>query len=308
MSSFALWFDNNKTISDFKADVHFNLWNLHKYKSQPPCLDVGIKLYNPAGYSKIFFYIPFIIEKSDLEDLGQYLKETATLCTVFNDDYTIEQQAQSKILKVENANDRTTMNIYCLDISNDVILEQKFDGTLISFSRPKLLEVSNEIEYYRFRINNNCLNKIIKRYSPKNLFLQSAFSILEAIDFRFNDYRSLPSSLLEEVREKSNYDISKVHFLLVTEADVDLQFSSITPTARELESNVWNKYYNRLFDNKVVAYHWKFKTEKTDKFIENCIMFVKTRVHRCNFLSIGLYILIAGLLAILFNYISHFLF
>lgn len=140
------------------------------------------------------------------------------------------------------------------------------------------------------------------------MFLQSAFSVSEAIDFRFNDYRSLPSSLLEEVRGKSNYNISKVHFLLVTEADVDLQFSSITPTARELESHVWNKYYKRLFNSKVVAYHWKFKSDNNDKFIENCIMFVKTKIHKCNVLTILIYILIAGLLAILFNYISHLLF
>lgn len=306
MSSFALWFDNSN-FADFNADIHFNLWNLHSHTSQPHCLDVGIKIYNPEGYAKVFFYIPFSIEKKSLEDLGQYLKETDTLCTVFNEDYTIEQQAQSKILKIKNTNDETTINIYCLDIANDIGIENKFNGTLISFARPEKLKKSNEIEYFRFRVNSK-LDKIISCYSANNLFLQSAFSVTEAIDFRFNDYRSLPPSLLEEVRGKSNYNIKKVHFLMITEANVDLLFSSLTPTARELEPHVWNKYYDRLTGCKVVAYHWKFNNSNSEKFIENCIMFVKTKVHKCSFSTISIYLLIAGILAVTFNFISHLLF
>lgn len=121
MNSFALWFDKSeKDEGDFCADVHFNLWNLHYKDAQPPCLDVGIKIYAPQSYSKVYFYIPWQIRESDIHDLGQHLKSTEILCTVFNEDYTIVQNAQSKVLHIENNNKNSQINIYCLDIKNDL--------------------------------------------------------------------------------------------------------------------------------------------------------------------------------------------
>lgn len=309
MGSFALWFEPSGYVTeDFRADVHFNLWDLHGRKTKPPCLDVGIKISAPQGYSKIFFYVPWTIDKGDLCDLGQHLKTTEILCTVFNEDYTVAQDAQSKVLHIEDATKMPLFDIYCLDIENDAGLQHRYNGTLLSISRPKQFEGSSTTEYYRFRIQSNCFNEMIKSYSPRNIFLQSAVSITEAIDFRFNDYRSLPPSLLEMMRTGKSYEIGKVHFLLITESDVDLLYSSISPTARELEKGTWKKYYDKLSSANVVAYHWKFKSETKEKLIENCIMFVKTRVHKCNWKTILLYIFVAGGLAVLFNYISSLFF
>lgn len=236
------------------------------------------------------------------------MKTTEILCTVFNEDYTVTQDAHSKVLHIEDATKMPLFDIYCLDIENDTELQHRYSGTLLSISRPKQFEGSVTTEYYRFRIQNNCFSEMIKCYSPQNIFLQSAVSITEAIDFRFNDYRSLPPSLLEVMRTGKSYEIGKVHFLLITESDVDLLYSSISPTARELEKGTWKKYYDRLSSANVVAYHWKFKSETKEKLIENCIMFVKTRVHKCNWKTILLYIFVAGSLAILFNYISSLFF
>jgi hypothetical protein len=116
MSSFALWFGASKNVTEnYWADVHFNLWNLHYKQARPPCLDIGIKIYAPQGYSKVFFYVPFAINKKDICDLGQYLKTTEILCTVFNEDYTVAQEAHSKVLHIENNIKSSIINIYCLD-------------------------------------------------------------------------------------------------------------------------------------------------------------------------------------------------
>lgn len=306
MSSFALWFEASQNVTEaYWADVHFNLWDLHYKQARTPCLDIGIKIYAPQGYSKVFFYVPFTVNKQDVCDLGQYLRTTEILCTVFNEDYTVAQEAQSKVLHIENNSKSSVINIYCLDIDNDVSVERRFDGTLISFSRPQQFDGSEITEYFRFRISSENLGEIIKCYSPRNIFLQSAVSVLEAIDFRFNDYRSLPSSLLEVMRNGKSYQIGKVHFLLVLESDVELQFSSICPTARELERCIWKKYYEKLSNKNVVAYHWKFKSESREKLIENCIMFVKIKVYECNWQTIIMYLFVAGTLAIIFNLISQ---
>lgn len=308
MSSFALWFETDSNEgSDFIADIHFNLWNLHYRKAKPPFLDIGIKIYEPQKYSKVFFYIPWIISKDDITDLGQYLKSSEMLCTIFNDDYALSQEPHSKIIKANNLSDKSSIEIYCLDTNSDIVVDDKYDGTIICFDRPKSLS-GTCTEYFRFRITSSNFNRIIKTYNPKNVFLQSAFSTVEAIDFRFNDYRSLPSSLLEVMRNDVSFKIGKVHFLLITESDVDLLYSSISPTARELEEKIWIEYFKELSKKHVVAYHWRVKSENKDKLIENCIMFVKTKVHTCNWITVILYIVFAGLLAILFNFISHLLF
>lgn len=308
MNSFALWFEAaDKNDSEFIADVHFNLWNLHYKKARPPFLDVGIKIYKSKAYSRVCFFVPWSVNKEDIIDLGQFLKSSEMLCTVFNEDYMLSQAPQSKIVKAHNSNSNEAMNIYCLDVDSDVIVERSYGGTIISFSRPDVMD-GTAIEYYRFRISSDGFGRIIKPYSPKNLFLQSAFSTTEAIDFRFNDYRSLSPSLIEVMRNNASYKIGKVHFLLIVEADVDLMYASTVPTARELEKDTWEKYYKNLDNKHVVAYHWRVKSSDPQKLIENCIMFVKTRVHTCNWITILIYLIAAGILAIGFNYISHLLF
>jgi len=208
---------------------------------------------------------------------------------------------------VQNNKSEAVMGIYCLDVKNDIKVENKFDGTLISIPKPTSVNGQLPI-YFRFRIQSRMLKKIIKCYNPQNIFLQSAFSTIEAIDFRFNDYRSVHPSLLEQIRLQKSYNIEKVHFLLVTEADVDLQYSSVSATARELEKDVWKQYFPYIKSKNIVAYHWKFKSINSEKLIENCIMFVKTKVHKCNWLTILLYLLVLGAITMFFEFISRLIF
>ncbi|HEY5583241.1 MAG TPA: hypothetical protein VIK78_01975 [Ruminiclostridium sp.] len=309
MNSFALWFSSDSSASEnFIADVHFNLWNMHYYKAMPPSLDIGIKIENASECNAINLFVPFKIDINKICDLGKSLKSSEILCNVFNEDYITSHQGGEKILKVNDSNSKPIMNIYCLDVQNDIKIEEKYDGTLLIINFPKTLRYIGLPSYFRFRIQSKCFNQIIKSYKPKNIFLQSAISAIEAIDFRFNDYRSLNPSLLEQMREGISYSIGKVHFLLLTEADVELQYSSMPSTARELEIKIWNGYFEDLCGKNIVAYHWKFKKEYDNKLIENCIMFVKTKVYKCNWLTIMMYIVSLGIFTIFFNYLSNLLF
>lgn len=310
MNSFALWFSavDEKCINSFKADVHFNLWNLHYKQAIPPSLDVGVKIPSIKECKSVHFFVPFVVIKSNIFDLGKTLKTSEILCSVFNEDYAVSHHGGNKIVNVTNSNNESIMNIYCLDIDNDLKLENKYGGTILSFNCSKKLSESPLPAYFRFRIQSKEFKQIIKCYNPQKLFLQSAVSTTEAIDFRFNDYRSLQPTLLEEMRAGISYSIGKVHFLLLTEADVDLQYSSTNATARELENNVWKGYFKNLFKINIVAYHWKFVSAVDSKLIENCIMFVKTKVHKCNWKTIMIYIAALGIFTLFFNFVSSLLF
>lgn len=309
MNSFAMWFNSNHTDeNNIDADVHFNLWDLHYSKALPPCLDVGIKIKGIKGCSALNFYIPFIVGEEEITDLGNTLSSSELLCSIFNEDYVLSRQGNEKILHVTDINGNKIMSIYCLDKKNDISIKQQFEGTLLSIKIPDMLRNADETIYFRFRIQSKSFCKVIKSYNPQNVFLQSAISIIEAIDFRFNDYRSLNSSLLEQMRKGVSYSIGKVHFLLLTEADVEINFSSVTAMARELETSIWNGYFKPLYGKNVVAYHWKFKREDSNKLIENCIMFVKTKVHKCNWVTIIVYLLSLSVITLLLSWIMQVLY
>lgn len=309
MNSFALWFNADEINKiDLEADVHFNLWNLHDKLSGPPCLDVGIKIKKMQICDAVNFYIPFTIDENNIRDLGSTLSSSEILCCVFNEDYTIAREGNNKLSKVVNEKQESIMFIYSLDIKNDVDIEHKYGGTLIKIPISKSMKKAEDTLYFRFRIISEKFNQIIKKYRPKNIFLQSANSVTEAIDFRFNDYRSLNSTLLKQIRNGLSYKIKKVHFLLVVEADVEILFMSSLAVARELETKIWNEYFNSLVNKNVVAYHWKFKQEDDNKLIENCIMFLKTRVHECNWKTIIIYLLTISLLALIHSWAAKKLF
>ncbi len=309
MNSFALWFNSDHIDENrIDADVHFNLWNLHYRKALPPCLDVGIKIKDIRECIALNFYIPFLVKKEEIADLGKKLSSSEILCSVFNEDYILSRQGNEKILHVTDINLNKIMSIYCLDEKNDISTKTQFEGTLLSITIPDKLRSTDEAIYFRFRIKSKNLYKVIKSYNPQNVFLQSAISIIEAIDFRFNDYRSLNPSLLEQMRKGVSYSIGKVHFLLLTEADVEINFSSVTAMARELETHIWNGYFNPLSGKSIVAYHWKFKREDSNKLIENCIMFVKTKVHKCNWVTIIVYLLSLSIITLCLSRIAKALF
>lgn len=308
MGSFALWFEGTQEdTNNIKAEVHFNLWNLHYKKAQPTSLDIGVKLINVKRESILNFYVPFDIEKEEIIDLGDKLKSSDILCAVFNEDYTLSRVGTEKILYVKNQDNVDIMSIYCLDIVNDVILTKCYDGSLIKIKINDTFRQSNETIYYRFRIKSRNLQKIIKYYQPKNKLIQSAFSITEAIDFRFNDYRSLNPSLLEVMKMGFSYNISKVHFLLLLESEIELNFSSYSVSARELENNTWSNYFQELGTENIVAYHWKFKENDSTKLIENCIMFVKAKVYKCNWSTILIYLITLSFINFVITFLSELL-
>lgn len=306
MNNFALWFlQKEKKEDEFTAEVHFNFWNLHYKKARHPFLDVGIKLKDSQNCERINFFVPFSIKMDDIEDLGCKLNNSDLTCSVFNENFTVKKESKSKFIEVFSKDGEKSFNIYELDIKTDLKLEEKYEGTIISFPNPKS---EKSIIYFRFRIKLPKKNNLIKYYRAKNIFLQSAFSKIEAIDFRFNEYRTLSPSLLEEMGKNIYKNIKKVHFLVLTEANVEILLPYTFKNVRELENNVWEKYYSNIFDKKIVAYHLTYKGENKDDTVENCVVFIKSKVHRCNFITIGIYLIFAVGLGMLTNYISSLLF
>lgn len=304
MESFALWYERyDKIYSDpINCEVHVNFWTElgEKKENKNPFIDFGIKVDNLSPLKKIKLFIPFEITKDDIEDLGIVLKDKDVLDAVFNGNYTVVNSTISKQfeVKVVNAPD---FNVYELSKSNDINVEKNYMGTLIEININFTKNPKNKIYYFRLRVKSKLLLQILKKYEPSNVFLQSAVSYTRALNFRFNDVRTLDRSLIENMDNEGKFNIEKLHFLLLTKADTDIASMSYS-SERELEKGIWDKYVGFKLKKNIVAYHWKFY--KPNEVISDVILFVKMKCNKCNWLTIISYILVLAILSIAFNLFS----
>jgi hypothetical protein len=314
MRSFAFWCKKkgNTAEKTIDADVHFNLWTEYDEKESTPFLDVGIKISNLEAISKMFFYVPFIMKKNDIEDLGSVLsKNKEVLNAVFNETFTIKDDKKTKQVTVLE-DDVTKFIIYSLDVVSNIKLDQNFDGTIIELSTDNIAISSGVKYYFRFRIKSEELKDLIKERQPQNVLLQSAVSSNCFIDFRFNDIRSINKSLVEHIESADiKVLIKKVHFLLLTRADIDLA-SNTAMNERQLETHIWKDYllgYEPT--DTIVANHWRIGTkdsgEEQDE-VNGCVIYIKFKVYRCNSKTIRAYIVVLFLLTLFFNIISSLVF
>ena len=263
MNCIGIWLSNPQNQHQGKLECHFNLWMLnrlgHKPNEKLDCfLDIGIMLHQQDEATHINIFLPDQINKSNVQDLGAVFKDkTELVSAVFNEDYGILTRAKEKTIEVQQADTTLLFDIYMLDLENDVSIESKFGGSTISIHIPEHLK--NKKHYYRIRLKCAFVDNIGYIYNPPaSSILEGAFFQTELIDFRVNEKRNLPSSLLETVRRNGDVGFTKTHFFLMREASDDYIFSHKPPGGRQLEKDIWKTYVGEDYSfEQITAYHWK---------------------------------------------------
>ncbi len=207
MNCIAIWLTHTPT-DQFASEVndlecHFNLWMLntaghqHHVKNLDCFLDIGIMLNHADNSTHINIFVPDEIDKSNLQDLGLTFRDrTGLVSALFNEDYGVLTRANEKVIEVQKADATPLFDIYMLDIDNDISIERQFGGSTIRIRVPDHLR--NKKHYYRIRLKCAFVDQTGYIYTPPaSSFLEGAFFQTELIDFRVNEKRNLPSSLLE---------------------------------------------------------------------------------------------------------------
>ena len=201
-----------------------------------------------------------------------------------------------------------------------MISEGKDPGATVEIDADKIVEHINNIKakkfqdtdnlYFRFRVEiPEPVQKdtIVRKYSPPNSFLQSTWATTYIVDFRFDDLRSLPEEISSKtITQKTEFvPVTKLHFLLMTKAHVDVETGARDLTLRELEENTWDEYIDKRFETKdVVAYHCAVK-QKEGKPIYQWEFFAKIKVNNSTAKVVFLYLWVLAGLTILFNCLSN---
>ncbi len=305
MSGLAVWCEGEKLneVCACPYEMHFNLWT----NTKPYILDLGIKVKYVEELQKICIYFPFELTSDSLQDLGEVITSSKLLLnTVFNEYYTKEEDIEPKQIAIKSNGD-IIFYIYKLDTNNDITVENKFSGSILTINlsdRKNFKE--GQTYYFRLRCKTkNLMNFVEKR---TNLSLLNALLIEnDFIDFRLNDWRSLNNdSLSEHVRNSTikDYCLEKVNFFVMTSGNVDI-ISNTKKSERKLEKGVWDKYINLNNKQVILAHQWQAKLDKQkEKSIDSFNVYLKFKKQWLNLYTIFGYVSII----IILNVLSSLLF
>lgn len=324
MGSMAFWYEKSKanTGEKPKAVMNFNLWTQCN-SGEASFLDIGFVVSNIKAASKLYFYIPFSDAK--IKDLSNNINTSKSISVIFNEKYSVIDSSETRrFWPVTDTDDKVEFVIYSWGVRSDnavkVISEEKDPGVTVEIDADKIIEQINNIKAKRFQDTDNLYfrfrveipepaqkDTIVRKYSPPNSFLQSTWATTYIVDFRFDDLRSLPEEISSKtITQKTEFvPVTKLHFLLMTKAHVDVETGARDLTLRELEENTWDEYIDKRFETKdVVAYHCAVK-QKEEKPIYQWEFFAKIKVNNSTAKVVFLYLWVLAGLTILFNCLSN---
>lgn len=278
------------------AELHVNYWKVPKKGGDyNRFLDFGVMINQVAHeIDSFFFYFPFSVNATDITDLGEKLRDSNLLCTLFNMDMQVQNINSSPSYSLVNPkrgnNERHSFWLYELGSSNFQVQELKSGGILLGIkikAQPKGNQINKENTdtinrnlYFRFRVNNLPQNSIFSEEPISNDFIQSAFSRTEMMDLRINEIREMDKKVFEDITEGRNFlNFTKFHFFFVgSSEDERIEGNTSYKDCRLIDSNRWNAYMNGYTNSnkKCIAYHWKKTPDAGFDSFTRCNVFLRT--------------------------------
>jgi hypothetical protein len=331
--SVALWYDSKGgELEPPAAELHFNLWR-NPLLSGPNFFDIGIRFKRNEKRSDLansveafHLFVPGVFRTDEIEDLSPLMEHGRTLTAVFSEVVSISE-THDRCFKT-TVNDLPHLTFHKIDIANDVSLkhiENSADsiGTIFSFKENFCKRVTDggTDHYLRFRILIRGQNREIftTDTTPSDWFILSTFYRNELTEFRFNERRSFPDSILP-IKMKF-FAISGVHYFLMRDINFDL-IDAHTPfhKMRKLEVDLWKHYLRgrppgsqsswqlRKFlavrrSRPILIYHWRVLATP-EKKIEDFVALASFREPVNNLLLYAMAIGLVGALGNAVYYVS----
>ena len=303
----AIWLEPEGPEQHNNTDlqVHLNFWKLPKYN----IFDIGINLHLiKSGKVNIF-----INTKDEVSAFNIFSTVTPSNIanTIFNEFVSITTcPRESSCFKAERASDSDNpFCIFCL--ADRVRIEDMYNGKLITLdvSHPTCDNSICKCErlYIRLRLTGKGIDNLyVKEEIPASKF-QYYTSRIDFLDFRLNNVRSLPESLLNY---KNTYPkLQSVRcFLMVESSEELLLHNKSYKKVRAIEKEKWVPYIADLdlCNNKaILAYQWNTETIEQDFSLFTKIKRSEFNVKPC-FMFIILTIILGIIPSVLAPYVDSF--
>lgn len=308
--SIQIWYEahgQEDTTASLFIDI--NTWKIRDNSTRRIYIDFGLKIGTPKTVERMFLYIPWVLSSSDICDLGCKFKEYNILNGVFNERYTPLPDNGKKIT-VQSATKEELFEIYQLSVDNDIKIENKFGGSIISFRVNGLIKRSDLPIYFRIRViypkhkASSSEKGFFSEYRPRHPFFQSAMNITETTDFRVNENRNQDRDLIEEMNQKTMFNILGVRYFLILPSDDVVSGECNIYYQRQLERHgFWSLYLDTEKDYGEMSVFKCSKEEPLDHFR----IFYKTQYRKSDWKTIVLFLILSISLATLFDATSAYI-
>jgi hypothetical protein len=327
--SVAFWYDSRDVKrKPPSVEMHFNLWR-NPLLSGPNFFDIGIR-FKPKAQDRcslaesaeaFHLFVPGIFRQDEIEDLSPLMEHGRTLMAVFSEVVVISETHERCFKTTIDGNPHLTF--HKLDVIADVAVKHVEDsskeiGTIFTFTEKfcKRLADKSADHYLRFRILIRGQNRemFTTDTTPSDWFILSTFYRNELTEFRLNERRSFPDSIIPI--KMSFFDVSSVHYFLMRDINFDL-IDAHTPFSkmRKLEADLWKHYLKgrppgsrsawqpRKFfalrrSGPILIYHWRIMPKPSESTIEDFVALASFREPINNLL---LYAVAIGLVGALGN-------
>jgi hypothetical protein len=268
--SLAIWCTTDDTEIAGHAplvELHFNIWC--GLPGNLDVLDIGILFKEARTIKEMFLYFPARIERGQVSDLSQLLRDPTTLSAVFNDTLEVGENKPGSFEVLRNG--IITRRVVTVDLEsatellmNSFLEEDGQYGTILTFSTEVISRMSNVGDHYirlRLMLSGVLAKMLVSHIEPSDRLFLSSFYRTQMIEFRLNEKRNFSKKLIERQRGGRPPKISAVQYFLVRDLDVEMvQSHAAFRKMRRLEPGLWDNYLAGLGSSRpedMVIYHWR---------------------------------------------------
>ena len=255
----AMWVTGDDT-----STFYLNEWVNPQGKSY---VDVAVRIRGIKGTHNLNVYIPFEVEKTEIEDLSHHLKNENVFRAIFStrcvldymkNQYTSEMAYHGKIVDL--------VHISCTDYT----IKQLAEGTLLTVPIDDLQDyLDNDEAYFVFRLPHKNLNEIFKPQIAvedavtrlRDLLTSPVVSEKYACSVRVNEARLLPDEI-NQIGAFHRQKLNKVVVTLSLQEEYQVNDSNCYRIHR-LEKELFGEYAPAGFDcDDAITYEWNESREK----------------------------------------------
>jgi hypothetical protein len=276
--------------------LHVNLWrDLDKAFN---FLDVGFLLSEATRLGRLHLYLPAPLETDAIVDLSGALKDADTLNAVFNEVAEIDGEADDHFM-VKTASGMR--KIHHVDVQREVQLTPmnspgRGQGTVIALNSDLCARIAgdgdhNGEHYVRLRIflRGEARSLFTTEDQTRGVGLSLLQDVLETTEFRLNESRSYPPSMLERA-SRGRVRLASVHYFLIRSRDFQIGSQHATfRKVRNLEDDIWDGYLavgqpssagrRPKLGEGMIIYQWREIAEK-GKSLDDFIAYASFRTAR----------------------------
>lgn len=313
----ALWYEG-KVLTDASSaatrrpDVrlHVNLWR--DLDKEFNFLDVGFLLSGAQDLDRLNLFLPAPLTAARIYDLSTALKDADTLNAVFNDVATLIREDDRDFTVMTATSTRV---IHHVDVESDLAVSAinipgDKQGTIVALKSRICGEIAGDADplrehYVRLRIflQDDARNLFTTEDNTAGVGLSLSQDVLETTEFRLNERRSYPPSILQRATAGA-VRLASVHYFLIRRKEFQLSSQHTNfRKIRYLEHDIWTNYLNvghdpaRTERNKLadgmIIYQWR-EVAEGDKSLDDFIAYASFRTARPRILAYFIAILAIG--------------